>query len=471
MECGAVRLGSAISKRPSERLSADVISHELDAIFLETIFPVATYLAALFGIFTFLHPVLLERPIGIPMAIIAATSGVLSATIGLCARNGRIEVRYAYLAGFGIFGLGLSNSAIHMWLVNDIVQSSNFALIYVSVGLFFLSRWRLALAYAITFATWCALVFGLTATKSEIPHFAIMNLQAIVIGLLAQHLRLRVNRRLISMRSESNVRERKLSEALAKEKLYVAAERENKAKTEFLANMSHELRTPLNAILGFSEMMAGEIFGPINNKRYSEYTHIILDAGRHLLSLVNDILDLSRIQLDARNMTPQTIDLDRVCKNCLAIVRERAQRGEIALRFQTLTKLPQIETDERRLKQILINLLTNAVKFTPPSGSVVLEAEGAADGGAVLRVRDTGIGMSPSEIESAGKPFWQAQTGLDRTYEGTGLGLALVRELLTAMNGSLSLTSEPGRGTLATVTLPPSLAGANAEPQTRTEAA
>ncbi len=432
----------------------DLVGNELDAILLESVFPVSMYLSGLFALFSVLHGILLPPPIGMQMTLIAVASGLLSAAIGFSARTGRITVDHAYHAAFALFALGLSNSAIHMWMVQDIDQSTNFALVYVAVGLFFLSRRRLAIAYAVTFAVWLYLAMTIADTQHEILHFSIMNTQAIVIGLLAQDLRVRVNRRLIKMRSEANEREHKLAEALSQAKLYSAAQQENKAKTEFLANMSHELRTPLNAILGFSEMMSREMFGPINNEKYKEYTNTIFDAGQHLLSLVNDILDLSRIQLDEKNLVVQPVDMDRVCNNCISIVRERAQRGGVSLAFKSEPNLPQVETDERRLKQILINLLTNAVKFTPHNGSIVVEVAHRQDGSVVLCVRDTGIGMSEEELQNATKPFWQADSGLDRSYDGTGLGLALVRELAIVMRADFSLKSRRGRGTVATLVLP-----------------
>jgi len=462
-----VRLGNFIARQPDEDPN-DLVGRELDAIFLEAIFPVSVYLTGLFALFSVLHTILLPPSIAMWMASIAFSSGIVSLAIGLAARSGRIDAEHAYAAGFAMFALGLGNSALHMWMTQDIDQSTNFALIFVAVGLFFLSRRKLAASYAITLAVWAALALTVHDhdSENEFYHFAIMNTQAIVIGLLAQDLRLRVNRRLIKMRSEANIREQKLSDALSKANLYVAAERENKAKTEFLANMSHELRTPLNAILGFSEMMTQEMFGPINNRKYEEYTRTINEAGQHLLSLVNDILDLSRIQLDEKNLVIQAIDFERVCKNCISIVRERAQRGEVSLIFRPVPNLPTVESDERRLKQILINLLTNAVKFTPPNGTVAIELTQATNGGALLRVRDNGIGMDEEELQSATKPFWQADSGLDRSYEGTGLGLALVNELAKVMRAEFTLQSRRGRGTTATLVLPPRIekpeAGCNA---------
>ncbi|ABS64759.1 histidine kinase [Parvibaculum lavamentivorans DS-1] len=204
-------------------------------------------------------------------------------------------------------------------------------------------------------------------------------------------------------------------------------------------------------------MMDKQLFGPLGDRRYAEYIVDIKGAGMHLLSLVNDILDLSRIELDGLNLSLQEIDIDGICNNCLAIIRGRAEESKIRLNFLAETPYPEIETDERRLKQILINLLNNAVKFTPAGGTVTLELQANPDGGAIIRVRDTSIGMTHEEIERALQPFWHADTGLDRSFEGAGLGLALVGKLLELMHGNLHIQSEVGVGTVVSVTLPQSI--------------
>lgn len=438
-----------------EEPKEDHVRHELNAIFRDSIFPISAFIFGLFVFLAVLHGTFLEEPVRATMTQLAAASAVVCGVIWFLARRGKIETRYAYIAGFTLLSIALGNAAAQMWLTQDIDQSSNFALIFVAIGLFFLSRWRLAVAYLITFALWAVLARAIVDHEGELLHFAVMNVEAALIGVLALELRLRVYRRLVRMRAEANIRERELTQALAKARLYATVERENKAKTEFLANMSHELRTPLNAILGFSEAMQKELFGPLGHRRYVEYTHDIHNAGAHLLSLVNDILDLSRIELEGMSLTTQKIDFARVCNNCLAIVRGRAERGGVRLTFEGEPPFPEIETDERRLKQVLINLLSNAVKFTPAGGTVTLDLGAGMNGGAVIRVGDTGIGMSREELDNALRPFWQADAGLDRAFEGTGLGLALVSELLRMMGGHLNLESEPGVGTIATVTLPP----------------
>lgn len=432
----------------------DRVARELSAIFRDSIFPISIYVAALFATFTVLHLFVTPPSLRLHMAGLALASAASAAAVGFSIKTELLPPRFAPVAGFALVSLCLLNATAQMYITGDGHQSTNFGLLLVAMGLFFLSRLYLALSFGLILSVWLSAAYVVDGLEEDGIHFGFMMFLAMVIALLAQEIRLRGTRRLIAMRAEAAERERKLNQALAKAQLYATAERENKAKTEFLANMSHELRTPLNAILGFSEAMQKELFGPLGHRRYVEYTHDIHNAGAHLLSLVNDILDLSRIELEGMTLATQKIDFARVCNNCLAIVRGRAERGGVQLRFEGVPPFPEVETDERRLKQILINLLSNAVKFTPAGGTVTLDLAPGMDGGAAICVRDTGIGMSREELDNALRPFWQADAGLDRAFEGTGLGLALVNELLRMMGGRLNLESEPGVGTVATVILP-----------------
>jgi signal transduction histidine kinase len=440
--------------RMAEYPEADRIRLELNATFHDSLFPVSMCVAVLFLIFAVAHAVVLPPALRLEMIAIALVSAAVSAAIGLGVKFEFLENRFSHAAGFTLVGLCVLNSAVQMYLTDDVYQSTNFGLLVVAMGLFFLSRIHLVVSFLFILSIWFAVVRSTVGFADESVHFSFMMFMAMVMAALAQEIRLRAYHRLIAMRADADVREKKLATALAKAQLYASVERENKAKTEFLANMSHELRTPLNAILGFSEAMQQEIFGPLGSPRYRGYSHDIHNAGTHLLSLVNDILDLSRIELDGLAITSQKIDFARVCNNCLSIVRGRAERGGVQLIFDATPPFPAIETDERRLKQVLINLLNNAVKFTPAGGSVTLQLCGDSNGGAIVRVRDTGIGMSKEEVEQALTPFWQADAGLDRAFEGAGLGLALVTELLHVMQGRFALESEPGVGTVVTVTLP-----------------
>ena len=249
-----------------------------------------------------------------------------------------------------------------------------------------------------------------------------------------------------------DVSERRRAESelrLAKEQ----AEAANRSKTEFLANMSHELRTPLNAVIGFSEIIAGQLFGPLGSRRYVEYAEDIHDSGQHLLSLINDILDLSKAEAGKLELHETPLNIATTVESCLRVVRERAERGGVTL-HNRVTVAPSVRCDERMLKQILLNLLSNAVKFTPQDGEVAVEASLDPLGAFQLQIRDTGIGIAEEDIPRALQAFTQVDSALSRKYDGTGLGLPLTKTMVELHGGRLLIHSVVGEGTVVTVLLP-----------------
>ncbi|MCH8196871.1 MAG: hypothetical protein IH904_02205 [Proteobacteria bacterium] len=228
----------------------------------------------------------------------------------------------------------------------------------------------------------------------------------------------------------------------------------NRTKSEFLANMSHELRTPLNAILGFSELMGNATLGPLGNPKYQEYAKDINDSGQHLLGLIQDILDLSKIEAGKLELDEEDIDVTRAIRSCMVLVKERAKNGGVKLLTDIPDGLPALHADQRKLKQILVNLLSNAVKFTPAGGEVTLKAWWREDSGYVLQVIDTGIGIALADIPTVLSPFGQVDSRLARKYEGAGLGLPLTKSFVEMHGGSLDLQSEEGAGTTVTVRFP-----------------
>jgi len=242
----------------------------------------------------------------------------------------------------------------------------------------------------------------------------------------------------------------------------VRAEGANKAKSEFLANMSHELRTPLNAINGFSEIMVGEMFGPLGDRRYKEYAQDILSSGQHLLALINDILDMSKIEAGKMSLKFEPLSLEEVCEDAIRLVRNRAEAAGLALALE-FPPLPDIDADYRALKQVLLNLLSNAIKFTPRGGRVTVRAEVRLDtlGDRVrVSVQDTGIGIAPEDLKRLARPFEQIETQHAKTQQGTGLGLALTKSLVEMHGGALDLQSAPGQGTTVQFSLPVHQSGA-----------
>jgi signal transduction histidine kinase len=248
--------------------------------------------------------------------------------------------------------------------------------------------------------------------------------------------------------------------AIEKQQLYLAkigAETANRTKSDFLANMSHELRTPLNAIIGFSEVIKRSMFGPLP-ARYRDYGSDIFNSGTHLLSLINEILDLSKLEAGQFELHEESVDLAAAIQECLHLVEPQAQKAKIGLDKAIDAELPMIRADDRRMRQILINLLSNAVKFTPEDGRVRISVS-RRNGGLAIAVSDTGIGMTPDQIPIALEPFRQIDSKLSRKYEGTGLGLPLTKHLVELHGGTLHIESRINLGTTVTIFLPPERIG------------
>jgi len=228
----------------------------------------------------------------------------------------------------------------------------------------------------------------------------------------------------------------------------------SKAKSAFLASMSHELRTPLNAIIGFSEVMSREVLGPMGTSRYRDYAGDIHASGQHLLGLINDVLDISKIEAGELRLDRETVDLAAVMKGCVRLLSDRAMRAGIQLELSCRTGRPFVYADESRIRQIGFNLLSNAIKFTPASGQVSVAITAEEDGNLILAVSDTGVGMAPEDIPLALTPFKQAESGKNKAREGTGLGLPLTKTLVEAHGGTLRIMSRLGEGTTVIAIFP-----------------
>jgi two-component system cell cycle sensor histidine kinase PleC len=229
----------------------------------------------------------------------------------------------------------------------------------------------------------------------------------------------------------------------------------NLAKSQFLANMSHELRSPLNVIIGFAEMIESQMFGSLGSPKYEEYIRDIRESGRHLLALINDILDLSKIEADKYVLYPEPLCVPTLVRTCLRSFRLRAEEAGVRLEYSG-GDIPRITADERAIKQVLINLLSNAIKFTPSGGTITLQAA-VEDQVVVVSVTDTGHGIPAADLPRIGQPFEQSVKPDGKQNEGTGLGLALSRRLVELHSGSLEIRSQEGAGTEVTVRLPLSL--------------
>jgi two-component system cell cycle sensor histidine kinase PleC len=232
------------------------------------------------------------------------------------------------------------------------------------------------------------------------------------------------------------------------------AELASRAKTDFLANMSHELRTPLNAIIGFSQMLSRKPPQPADEGKRREYALYIENAGNHLLAIISDILDMSKIESDSIELDSAPCRIGELLSPCVTMLRDRIAARSQLLDVRVNAVMPQINVDARRFKQVIINLLSNANKFTPDGGLISVHAARSPDGRVSVTITDTGVGMDSDQLAVALKPFGQIQGALTRAHEGTGLGLPIAKKLTEIQGGTFDIESEPGKGTRITLTFP-----------------
>jgi len=232
-----------------------------------------------------------------------------------------------------------------------------------------------------------------------------------------------------------------------------AVEEANRARIEFLAKVSHELRTPLNAIIGFSDLMMHDVLGPLGNEQYRNYVEDIHASGRHLLDIINDILDFAKAEAGKLLLLESDVNVHQIAVGLERLMGPRARDAGLVLDNRVPMDLPRLNCDERKLKQMLLNLLTNAVKFTPTGGTIAIEGH-CGSNGIVLGVRDTGVGIAKPDLDRVLQPFVQVESTLNRRQEGTGLGLALVKAMVELHDGRINLESEVGGGTLVQLIFP-----------------
>ena len=348
---------------------------------------------------------------------------ICAAAILMQAAN--VLINNAYLPSFAAVAwpIGVSITAALAW--RGEVDQSAFAMFFLIV-------------------TGCAQLFAqrLSATLRE--------------SLLSRHERLTLAADLSARNAElAQANERLGAVNVQLQETQAIAEAANKAKSEFLSNMSHELRTPLNAIIGFSEIIKDQAFGPVTQPRYIEYANDIYESGRSLLQLINDILDLSKVEAGKMELQRTFVDVGDTLSRCLRLIKERASKSRVQLETAFHPSVPLLFADEVRLRQIVLNLLSNAVKFTPAGGKIKISTSVDPSGAIAITVADTGIGMSAADIKIALERFGQAVSSLSRPYEGTGLGLPLTKAMVELHGGRLDITSAPGKGTRVTVTFPP----------------
>lgn len=300
----------------------------------------------------------------------------------------------------------------------------------------------------------------------------ITNVQLTLVSLIIASLALFTSATVIASKKAEKVIEKQQEESLEMASLKSAAESESKAKSQFLANISHELRTPLNAIIGFSEIINTESMGPIGNEQYKEFIKDIHTSGVHLLSLINDILDFSKAEEDKLQIDFEQTDVIKIIKVCTRMVMPRAEQSKVKLVEEIPTDMVIVLADQKRLKQVILNVLSNSVKFTPEGGSVTIKCWKDFDEGMIfISVKDTGVGMAPQDLARALSPFGQVDNKLSRKYEGTGLGLPLTKKLVELMRGKFDIKSELTLGTTVIVSFPIPSNEVNLGPETNLIAA
>jgi len=365
----------------------------------------------------------------------------------------------AYVNASVLIGVSLSGLALHFavrrrGVHNYGIAAGLFAL--AIVGLHFTAMSAVHFVPDGSVAAWPLDMDPFTLAVAVAACAAFIVSQGMVVAVLDRHLAVRARGEAARMRA--HIAELETAQA-ALEKTSAdltvaldAASEASRAKSAFLASMSHELRTPLNAVIGFSDAMHAELFGPLS-PRYKAYAADIQQSGTHLLSLINDVLDLSRLEARQTALQEEIFDIAELAEEVLRMIRPQAAKAGLTLQGDVAPELPLLRGDRRRIKQILINLTANAIKFTPEGGQVRLAAHRTATALSLI-VSDTGIGIAQEDIPRAMERFGQVDSSLSRKYEGTGLGLPLARQLAELHGGQLILGSAPGVGTTVTVTLP-----------------
>jgi signal transduction histidine kinase len=298
---------------------------------------------------------------------------------------------------------------------------------------------RLLFSAAIGVLIWLIWLTGMLSNSRQAYHVTMLALSAV--SILGLGLVLELRKRFVTEAALRHARD--------------DAENANRAKSQFLATMSHELRTPLNAIIGFSDIMQSEVWGPVGNERYRSYANDIYTSGTHLLQIINDILDLTRAEVGKLELAEETIGVGEIIHTVVRLSRAIIEKAGLTVTIEVAPDLPPLRGDERKIRQMLFNLVGNAVKFTPAGGHIAVSAWLNSRGAIEIAVADTGIGIAREDLSRVLEPFTQIDSLLSRHHDGTGLGLPAVKAMIERHAGSLDFSSALGAGTTATLIFPP----------------
>lgn len=403
------------------------------------------------------HIFFVPAPHNVPLAAGAIVTLLFFGAVALLSYRSKVPVAAANPVLFGAALVALSNASMHIYLTDDLMQATNLALILIGWGLFVLSLPWFIMFFCCTAVAWLILQQVVTYDAEIFSHYTFMLLSAAGISAATFTARFKTYNRVIAYRKHDLQVQESLRQAMARGFEADVAEERNDAKDTFIAHLSHELRTPLNAVVGFSQAMKMETMGPIGNPKYLEYVQDITDAGNHLTSILEDLHDLVLVEKGQLKVTLATFDVPLVLDSCLSLVAHRAESKNIHVQSECDPALAFLSSDKQRFRQIFVNLLTNALKYTPERGSVLFKASICDDGRLLFEVIDSGVGMSSEELKKAKAPFWRAGPDMSvGDVEGSGLGLAITTQLVELLGGTFELKSEKGVGTTAQVWLPQS---------------
>lgn len=448
---------------PEEVLHVDEgeIRTALGGVFRRTLKPIVMGLAILYCVYAFGHPVFIDGTAGLVLSAISATTGLLF--FGLQYGWEKLPRRSPWPHGMGavVAGLVLINILLHLVLTDDLSQTTNLLLLLLAIGALTLSTAWYAAMVGGTVGAW-GLAVWMTLPHDQLSHYGFSVVSAVVLATVLHRVRRQsawqeqrerlAGRQLRtalaqSLQTEAGTRRALEESNAALEKAVLEARETNRLQAAFLADVSHEIRTPLTSIIGFAEVIEEEVTGEVER-----FTALLLESSRRLLETLNSVLDLSKLNREEIHLEPERVNVSKELRDTVRLFRTQARDAGVALSLDVPPTLAA-ELDPSALHRCCSNLVGNAIKYTDEGGSVTVRALGES-GVLLVEVADTGIGIDPAFQETLFDPFQQSETGEDREGAGTGLGLAITRRLVSLMDGTISVESTPGEGSVFTIRLP-----------------